>query len=181
MTEITVDGVRLIYVNPECIAAGMPWPVREITDLEPFMLDRLATGADDDVRMVLRPRFRAPDSADVYYLYWSEGGRARDIDVRVTQGGYTGTDFTNAVLTIYQATFCTKCGYVWHTLIIPPDNPYLDDRGVFNHELFRTKIVQSKILTCPTCHASLRQLVVKIFGQVEGERLPDCMIGMWHG
>jgi len=110
-----------------------------------------------------------------------DGGRARDIDVRVAQGSYTGTVFTNAVLTVYQDTFCTKCGYIWHTLIIPSDNPYLDDRGVFNHELFRTKIVQSKILTCPTCHASLRQLVVKIFGEVEGERLPDCMIGIGHG
>jgi len=85
MTEITVDGVRLIYVNAECIAAGMPWPVREITGLEPFMLDRLATGADDDVRMVLRRRFRAPDSAEVYYLYWSDGGVS-------VHGGETGVD-----------------------------------------------------------------------------------------
>jgi hypothetical protein len=160
MHEITAEGVRFIYV-----------PQREINhifqEIEqspyifrgekpcPFMEEQLQYAGD--IRMAFFPSYRK-GRYWLYYLFWSHPIDLLKLDDDVIAGIVPEALFVETVRTHYQHTLCSTCHNTFHTLVIPGGDPYVD-----NLSLMDRKIAQSCILSCPICHNSLRQLVVKIF------------------
>jgi len=155
MKEIIAERTSYIYLYqddkiPESINK---YKVRGKSD---FMTDRFKD--DQDIRVVLIQSFLKPDIIDVYYLFWNDGTDLKKLDEIVRNGTFTDAQFKNAVKTTYQRTTCFECSTVWHTLVIPPGDPYLGHPGLYDK-----KYALSTFLDCPECKSSLRQMVVKIF------------------
>ena len=120
-------------------------------DLKPELFNQ------DDVRPILIVTLWNPHLADLNYLYWNNGQNLDELDRKVIQNKFTEDDFAYSVITRYQQTRCFECNWAGHTLVI-------DDWHYFRTPGLSTlKIRQNKILQCPNCQNSLRQLVVKIF------------------
>jgi hypothetical protein len=114
-----------------------------------------------DVRAAVFESMLRRGRGNVYYLYWRDNRDLSELDQRVGTSSYTDEDFVTSVKTIYQNTLCDRCRASWNTLVIPPGDPYPGAPG-----LLEKKISSSKFVPCPRCGASLRQMVVKIFGEV---------------
>jgi hypothetical protein len=114
-----------------------------------------------DVRLVVFESMLRRGRGNAYYLFWNDARDLDALDLRVANGTCDDGDFGASVKTTYQITHCDQCGSHWHTLVIPPGDPYPGAPGLIDR-----KIAASKFEACPACKASLRQMVVKILGQV---------------
>jgi hypothetical protein len=160
MHKVNAEGTIFFYLansEPlvEVASCGLtvPMPDASVAD----KIRRLA-----DVRLVVFERMLRRGEGAVYYLYWRVGRDLEVVDQQVLNGTHTDDDFIDSVKTVYQVTFCDRCGSHWHTLIIPSGDPYPGAPGLLQH-----KIESSSFDPCPKCSASLRRMVVKILGPAD--------------
>jgi len=128
-----------------------------VCHLQPYMQENLYRLPN--VRLVLVPEVLAPGEAWAYYLFWEHGEGIEEIDERVRTATYTDQDFHTSVRTRHSVTRCFSCGRSWHTLILLPDELYLEVSGLSERKF---SLYSGKWKRCPGCGASLRQLVVMV-------------------
>ena len=118
---------------------------------------------NDDVRLIL---FQSPFKTGhgiLYWLYFEDPTLTENLDKKILDDSFNDNDFKRSVKTFYQVTECSNCQRKFHTLIIPPGDPYPG-----NPTLLQEKINHfSEFLRCPSCNSRLRQMVVKIIGEVQ--------------
>ena len=113
--------------------------------------------AGSDTRLALFNNMLPPNQLLPYWLVWQDGKDLVALDSNVRSGSARDQEFSNALRAIPQRTRCFECGGTFQTLVIDPGLPYPNAPS-----LDREKILKAKILACPQCGASLRQIVVKI-------------------
>lgn len=127
----------------------------DVKDIDTEITRKLARGID--TRVILVENIFKSRNYNVYYLYWDDETKLDLLDIKVANDSFTDRDFKYSVKTQYQKTNCFNCHLVWDTLIMPPGDPYLGSPG-----LMEKKVRDKKLLKCPNCKSSFRQLVVKI-------------------
>ncbi|HEX6100517.1 MAG TPA: hypothetical protein VF432_29650 [Thermoanaerobaculia bacterium] len=160
MIDVRAEGTDFSYLPRD---AHVPEDVRISDapgDLPPFLAERRQSAEDWRVaRMSFHPR--VPPA--IYALHWMGAPDLDAIDRRVRDGSSTDDDFRDSIRTLFQRTRCFKCGRTWNTLIVPPEE-YLGAPQLMQQKI-QARTAARAFLSCPECHASLRQLVVKIFGE----------------
>lgn len=157
MHWISAEGTKFIYLlgpeDPEQVTASgviVPMP-------EPSIL-ALLRGLRD-VRVVVFESMLRHGRGHIYYLFWRDCPDLSLIDKRVLDGSYSDADFETSVKTVHQETWCDQCGTRWHTLVIPPGDPYPNAPG-----LLEKKVAASTFERCPACGLPFRQMAVKVLG-----------------
>jgi len=152
MIEVNCEGTRFKYLPAREVEAD------ELRKLQ-FALDdatvaRLCRG--EDTRLALFEFQLSPNQWLAYWLVWQTPVDLLALDQRVRDGTYRTEDFAPSIRTMHQRTWCLDCGKIVPTLIVDSADPY---PGAAN--LLREKLTKFRILQCPNCGYSLRQLVVK--------------------
>jgi hypothetical protein len=161
MKYVCAEGTYYLYFTrsdgvPSATVMGL-----RIWHMDDYMVDRLTTGHEmSDVRLGLDRSLR-PGLAITYYLHWDDGRDLNALDRRVEEDTYNDEDFKHSAKTHHARTLCFTCHLKWDTLVMDGGDPYYGAR-----HLLQEKITSHRILRCPNCGASLRQLVVKIFDSV---------------
>ncbi len=160
MKHIKAENVDYVYFAPEDDISQMA-TLSESEPMwsNPFMREHWNAFPDLRLVAVVLPWSK---SVLVYWLYWGDGTDLHALDLRVKAGTYTDADFEGSLKTVYSRHICFSCNREWDALIIPPGDPYLGAPGLDDRKL---KAWWPRLLKCPACGASQRQLVVKIFGE----------------
>lgn len=184
MKEIRAEHANYIYFTeadglPQMRVMGL-----QVKGFIPLPQKYGTSGADTRFVLVKSPfRSEVGEVAYFYYLHWNDGTDLTVLDQKVEERTFTDADFEDAVLTTYQRTRCMYCHHEWHTLHMHIDHylvlgsPRLPEQG--NIRLFEVKYARraSTFKRCPNCGASLRQMVVKIFGEAS-ESNPESFVNM---
>jgi len=156
MIDVTCEGTEFKYLSAQDIDNGEG---TEFTaGLQPAVAERLRKGRD--TRLVLFRNLLPPHQWIPYWLVWQNPPDLSALDERARKGLYSAEDFGPAFRTIPQRIRCPKCGQSFQTLLIDAGDPYPNAP-----ELHRKKIARLRILPCPNCGSSLRQLVAKIIDE----------------
>jgi hypothetical protein len=161
MIDVRTEGTEFSYLPRD---ARLPEDVRVSDapgDLPPFLAERRQSA--EDWRVVRVPALRVPP---INVLHWMGDPDLDTVDRRVRDGAWTDADFRDSIRALFQRTRCFKCGRTWNTLIVPPEE-YLGAPHLMRQKI-QARTAARAFLSCPECHASLRQLVVKIFGEATG-------------
>ena len=161
MREIHVEGTKFYYFLADDGISEIEATGLSVTTPDTAVVSAAREAVD--VRLAVFRRILQPGRGDVYFLFWNNEQNLTIVDQRVAAGSATDDDFTASVKTTHQLTVCERCRSWWSTLIIPPGDPYPGAPG-----LMERKIAASRILLCPKCGSSFRQMVVKIFGRADG-------------
>jgi hypothetical protein len=157
MREIRPEGTPYFYFTATDQLPGTSYRDMQLSNFDPFM--RTALPAAKDCRLVLVKSQFLAGRALVYFLHWDDGTDLLAVDRRVERNAFTDDDFRRSVKTEYQVTRCDSCKRRWHTLVIPPGDPYDDAPGLYEEKLRTHHLIER----CPACNTYFRQLVVKIF------------------
>ena len=160
MYKLTSENVEFYYFpKSESLSQQTKLPIEANI---PNDLILLLVKESNDTRWSLFKSILYPQHGHFYILYWNNNQNLNELDRAVKEGVYVDDSFKSSVKTVYQNTVCDTCRRTWKTLVIPPGDPYPGSPGLLEH-----KIATSQFKICPFCGASLRQMVVKIFGELE--------------
>lgn len=94
-------------------------------------------------------------------LYWGDREGLEALDQRVAAGAWSSADFEDSIQTQLSQTRCNECGCIWRTLVALND-PYLGAPGLLERKFGAWERAWKR---CPSCGASLRRFVVKIYDE----------------